>query len=654
MSIRTYLILSNLVLIILLIFGMMGMARQLSERLTKQSLANAERGSRKNIEASYKIAENVLSVYGQRLVERDVEGAAKALAFRLTGRDLTDFGKLREDESLRRIATRDIETPEGVAGNLLVYDNRGVIVFGRNRAAEGRNVLQWQNDYAETHALIKRSLTEETVKGYFAFFDKAKNKERQRFSVRIHVPGTPFIVSGSVNVDEFFLPAQEKLKLAGEQVMTESRKRFTESSKGIVRQVYLVTLIGGAVLCIMGAFSGLWFATHISRPILGLRDGVREVGEGNFEVAVPEKGAREVAQLAQSFNQLGQQLTDYMEKRDFIRDTFSRYVTQEVVRKLLEDKGALELGGEMRDVSVIMSDLRGFTALTADMHPEKVITFLNRYLGKMIEILVDYNAIIDEIVGDGILAFFGAPEPREDHPVRAVACALAMQLAMEEVNALNIADGLPSLEMGIAVNTGAVVVGNIGSEKRAKYSVVGSHVNFTSRIESYATGGQVLISAATYDRVRDVVEVGPEIEAQMKGVPGRVTIYEVQAIGEPYNIRAGRKSEEPRPLPERIPVQILRITDKIVAGDAGQAWIIQLCRNSAIVAAAGELHQWEDVLLLPVAEGPHPLSGKIYGKVAEVNPGSDALQEALIRFTSVSPEAESGIGRFMGSSGCEV
>ena len=654
MGIRTYLILSNLVLIVLLIFGMLGMAEQLSQRLTKQSLANAERGSRKNIEASYKIAENVLSVYGQRLVERDVEGAAKALAFRLKGRDFTDYGKLREDESLRRIATRDIETPEGVAGNLLVYDNRGVIVFARNRAAEGRNVLQWQTDYAQTHALIERSLTEDTVKGYFTFFDQAKNKERQRFSVRIHVPGTPFIVSGSVNVDELFLPAQKKLKLASEQVMAESRKRFTESSKGIVRQVYRVTLMGGVFFCIVGAFSGLWFATHISRPILGLRDGVKEVGEGNFEVAVPEKGAREVVQLAQSFNQLGQQLTDYMEKRDFIRDTFSRYVTQEVVKKLLEDKEALELGGEMRDVSVIMSDLRGFTALTADMHPEKVITFLNRYLGKMIEILVDYHAIIDEIVGDGILAFFGAPEPLADHPVRAVACALAMQAAMEEINALNVADGLPNLEMGIAVNTGAVVVGNIGSEKRAKYSVVGSHVNFTSRIESYATGGQVLISAATYDRVKQVVEVGAQIEAQMKGVPGPVTIYEVLAIGAPYNLRAGRKVEDLRPLPERIPVQILWISDKIVAGDAARAWITQLCRNSAVVIAAGELHQWQDVLLLPVEEGPRPLSGKIYGKVAEINPGGEAGQEALIRFTSVSPEAESGIRRLMGNSRSEV
>jgi len=110
------------------------------------------------------------------------------------------------------------------------------------------------------------------------------------------------------------------------------------------------------------------------------------------------------------------------------------------------------------------------------MEPEDVVTFLNRFLGKMIEILTDAHAVIDEIVGDGILAFFGAPEPMEDHPVRAVACALAMQAAMAEVNARNHADGLPHLEMGIAREYRGSVVGNMVPSRRTKYSVVGAHV----------------------------------------------------------------------------------------------------------------------------------------------------------------------------------
>ena len=267
-----------------------------------------------------------------------------------------------------------------------------------------------------------------------------------------------------------------------------------------------------------------------------------------------------------------------MAKRDFIRDTFGRYVTQEVVKRLLEDEEALELGGETREVSIVMSDLRGFTAITADMHPEQVVTFLNRYLGKMIEILTDNQAVIDEIVGDGILAFFGAPTPMADHPARAVACALEMQTAMEEINALNEADGLPHLEMGIAVNTGEVVVGNIGSERRTKYSVVGAHVNFTSRIESFALGGQVLISADTYERLKDLVEVGEVLQAQMKGIPGQSTLYELRSIGGAYNISLKAESHELRILARPLEVSLDLVTDKIVIGTIDGVQIIELGR----------------------------------------------------------------------------
>jgi class 3 adenylate cyclase len=395
---------------------------------------------------------------------------------------------------------------------------------------------------------------------------------------------------------------------------------------------------------------GLWLAAGVARPISSLRDGVRQIGEGDFSVAMPATGVKEVVHLADSFNQLGRQLTEYIEKRDFIRDTFGRYVTQEVVKKLLESKEALELGGETREVSIIMSDIRGFTALTADMQPEEVITFLNRYLGKMIEILTDYRAVIDEIVGDGLLAFFGAPEPMEDHPVRAVACALQMQAAMDEVNFLNAADGMPHLEMGVGVDTGSVVVGNIGSEKRAKYSVVGSHVNFTFRIESYAVGGQVLISASTYQKVRDLIKVGDIIQAEMKGVPEPVTLYEVMGIGGPYDIHLKERCEILVPLPEKVQVHLQRIQEKIVTGVATTAWITDICETEAVVVYEGELREWEDVRLHLLDENAVEIPGKIYGKVISIREAGDRLRKADIRFTSVSPEIYPFIQKAIGGA----
>jgi sigma-B regulation protein RsbU (phosphoserine phosphatase) len=391
----------------------------------------------------------------------------------------------------------------------------------------------------------------------------------------------------------------------------------------------------------------------ITRPLRHLARKTADIARGDFTAKVPETGAREIADLAGSFNRMGRELIDYMEKRDFIRDTFGRYVTPEVVKILLESKEALEMGGETREVSLLISDLRGFTALTSDMAPEDVIPFLNRYLGKMIEILVDYRAVIDEILGDGILAFFGAPEPLEDHPRRAVACALAMQEAMGDLNRLNQADGLPHLEMGIAVNTGTVVVGNIGSERRSKYSVVGSHVNFASRIESFALGGQVLISATTYERVKELVEVGDLLQAEMKGIPGKATLYEVRAIGAPYNIRIQTRSQALVRLASPMNIHLQRIQEKVVIGSNHEVQLTHLSETGVQVLLAGDLVEWEDVRLHLFERDGTPVPGKVYGKVTQVKVGADNSLTATIRFTSVSPEVYPIIQRTMNESAAE-
>src|SRR5262247_1059754 len=179
----------------------------------------------------------------------------------------------------------------------------------------------------------------------------------------------------------------------------------------------------------------------------------------------------------------------------FIRETFGRYVSEEVVAQLLDAPEGVELGGVKRKVTILMSDLRAFTALAECLEPQEVMTFLNRYLEAMVEIILAYQGTIIEMLGDGLLVLFGAPLSRDDDAERAVACALAMQLRLADINAPNRQAGLPDVEMGIGIHTGEVVVGNIGSQQRTKYGAVGSAVNLTGRIESYTTGGQILISS---------------------------------------------------------------------------------------------------------------------------------------------------------------
>jgi class 3 adenylate cyclase/HAMP domain-containing protein len=649
MRLRTYLILSYLALIVILFVGAWFIDAHVMGELTKSSIKIADQAV-SNVTSDHVLhSDRILTLMGQYVVKDKAEDVARELAYILKGRKLDDYAKLRRDPGLRAMAIQSIYTPHGPAGYTDLYDRDGYILFHPDKNVEGRNQLDWQKEYPETTEMIKRSFKENHVQGFFTFFDKDK-KERQRFSVRVHVPGTRFIVAAIVNLDEFFLPAQQLMKESCQSATVQAKERIEAHYTSLNREVMIGGLFAGLALCLVGGLSGFYFAAAISRPISRLRDGVRQVGEGNFAVAVPVRGVREVADLAYSFNELGQQLIEYIEKRDFIRDTFGRYVTQEVVTKLLESEGALDMGGEIREVSLIVSDLRGFTAIIAEMDPEEVITFLNRYLSKMIGILLDNLAVIDEIVGDGILAFFGAPEPREDHPARAVACALSMQAAMDEINAANEADGLPRLAMGIGVNTGSVVVGNIGSERRTKYSVVGADVNFASRLEAVALAGQVLISAATYSRVRDLVEVANVLEVEMKGVPGRATLYDVRSISAPYNIRLPDKSEQLAELPEPIGVRIHRLKNKIITGVTGRAWVTHLCDTAAQVTSEDALETWEDLRLAFLDDNQEPTPGHIYGKATRVTPLTDGRFEVLINFTSVPAGIIRNLGRPKGTA----
>jgi hypothetical protein len=154
-------------------------------------------------------------------------------------------------------------------------------------------------------------------------------------------------------------------------------------------------------------------------------------------------------------------------------------------------------------------------------------------------------------------------------------------------------------------------------------------------MEAFALAGQVLISAATYSRVRDLVEVANVLTVEMKGVPGRATLYDVRSIGAPYHIRLPDKSEQLSALPEPVAVQICRLKDKIVTDASGRAWITHLCDTAARVTSESALEAWEDLRLAFLDDNQEPTPGHIYGKVTRVTPLTDGRFEVLINFTSV-------------------
>jgi len=247
----------------------------------------------------------------------------------------------------------------------------------------------------------------------------------------------------------------------------------------------------------------------------------------------------------------------------FIRDTFGRYLSEEIVDNLIDSPQGLTLGGEKRKVTVLMSDLRGFTSIGERLPAETVVDMINIYLGEMTDVIQKYMGTIDEFIGDAILAIFGAPIQREDDTLRAVRCAIEMQLTMDVVNQRYHEAGYPAVKMGIGINTGSAIVGNIGSKKRSKYAVVGRVVNTTSRIEAYTVGGQILISEATRDACDALLRIDDELKVMPKGISHEMTIFDIGGVyGDDALLLPERKDEVLMPLDKPVEVQVSQIEGK--------------------------------------------------------------------------------------------
>ncbi len=248
----------------------------------------------------------------------------------------------------------------------------------------------------------------------------------------------------------------------------------------------------------------------------------------------------------------------------FIRDTFGRYLSDEVVDRLISSPEGLQLGGEKRYVTVMMADLRGFTSIGERLPPETVVSMINIFLGRMTEVIQQHRGTIDEFIGDAILTIFGAPVWRDDDAIRAVRCAVDMQLAMQDVNREFAALGYPQVEMGIGINSGEAIVGNIGSSKRAKYGVVGRVVNTASRIESYTIGGQILIADSTRSDCGDQLRIDAQMQVLPKGLNEPITVFEVGGIvGDAELPRLD--SDAPVHLERALPVQLMMLSGKHVS-----------------------------------------------------------------------------------------
>jgi sigma-B regulation protein RsbU (phosphoserine phosphatase) len=293
-------------------------------------------------------------------------------------------------------------------------------------------------------------------------------------------------------------------------------------------QARVFVLLGVAGL-LVALVAGVLLARWIARPLRELAQLARRIRQGELEVTATPRSRDEIGVLTRAMGDMAKALRD----RDFIRATFGRYVSPELAERALRDRERLQLGGELREVTMLMSDLRGFSELSESLGAAVMIDVLNRYFASMTPVIVQHGGVIDEIIGDAIFVLFGAPFARPDDPERAVRCAWAMQEALTAYNAENQRHRLPELSMGIGLHIGTVVAGTIGSPERVKYGVVGPAVNLLARIQALTVGGEILISGALLLRVASLVSAGPGRAERVKGASEPVTVHRVLGVAAP-------------------------------------------------------------------------------------------------------------------------
>jgi adenylate cyclase len=217
-------------------------------------------------------------------------------------------------------------------------------------------------------------------------------------------------------------------------------------------------------------------------------------------------------------------------QRGELGKTFGRYVSPAVAEKILNslEQGQLQLGGQEQAVTVMFADVRGYTALAQEIQPSKLISLLNTYLSVIIQSVIKNEGMVNKFAGDNIMAVWNAPTNCVEHPLMAVKTALAAQKAVADIWQQSL--GLPRMEFGIGINTGLAVVGNMGSEDRLEYSVIGDTVNLAARITAAAPANRIWIGATTYEKVKDYVEAKQLENLTVKGSRLPVPVYEVAAL----------------------------------------------------------------------------------------------------------------------------
>jgi adenylate cyclase len=298
----------------------------------------------------------------------------------------------------------------------------------------------------------------------------------------------------------------------------ESKAAFREADRIRTRNLMVAAIVLSLAILIV-----YFFSKTLTNPVRRLVGATSQIENGNFVVDIVPTTTDEIGQLTSSFVRMGNGLAE----REKLKDAFGKFVNKEIAEKIL--KGEIRLGGERKTAAIFFSDIRSFTSISEALEPEEVVEFLNQYMTRMVNCVNDTKGVVDKFIGDAIMAVWGTPVSYGNDTENAVNGALLMRESLREFNNGRGGPKKPVIKIGCGINTGPVLAGQIGSQDKMEYTVIGDAVNLASRIESLNKpfGTDILISEDSYALVKDIFDVHPMEKIMVKGKTQPQQIYAV-------------------------------------------------------------------------------------------------------------------------------
>ncbi len=339
-------------------------------------------------------------------------------------------------------------------------------------------------------------------------------------------------VDETFSVDQWgrWLAATAPVKDSNGKPVAAVRAQF--SVDRVAAKLRPVILSGAGALAlatVLSLLAAYVLSTSVSKPLLDLRYTVEEIGRGNFDIRMEEsremKYGVEFAAMARAVNAMA----DGLREREVVKSAFARYVSREVIETVVKSGAAPVLQGDRRRVTILFSDIRGFSTMAENMPPENVVQLLNEYFEKMVEVVFRNGGTLDKFIGDGLMVIFGAPQEDPRQEEHAINTAIEMQTELRLLCKRWEGEGRKPIRIGIGVNSGMAIVGNIGSSQRMEYTAVGDTVNLAARLESSTRdlGVDILVSEETHEAVRGIFKSRPMGEIAVKGRADLTTCYAI-------------------------------------------------------------------------------------------------------------------------------